>query len=102
MHDMHQSRCPILNWNDTCRAVIEAKPAYDGRNVLISNFSTADLVKEVTIMSSDKVKLAYHGGVPVIDFANGHTGGSQEEKQKISSQLASVCKSVGFFSSSII
>ncbi|KAL8881562.1 MAG: hypothetical protein Q9192_007772 [Flavoplaca navasiana] len=47
-------------------------------------------------MSSDNVKLAYHSGVPVIDFAKWHTGGSQEGKQKISSQLASACKSVGF------
>ncbi|KAI4271876.1 MAG: hypothetical protein LQ337_005693 [Flavoplaca oasis] len=47
-------------------------------------------------MSSDNVRLAYHGGVPVIDFAKWHTGGSQEEKQTISSQLASACQKVGF------
>ena len=46
-------------------------------------------------MSADK-KLAYLGDVPIVDFATWRAGGSREEKQKISSQLASACQTVGF------
>ncbi|KAL8670378.1 MAG: hypothetical protein Q9168_005083 [Polycauliona sp. 1 TL-2023] len=47
-------------------------------------------------MSFNVKDLPYHSGVPVIDFARWHTGGSREEKQEISSQLASACQTVGF------
>ncbi|KAL8917798.1 MAG: hypothetical protein Q9172_005687 [Xanthocarpia lactea] len=39
---------------------------------------------------------AYHGGVPIVDFAKWHVGSSPEEKQKIAGQLVSACQRVGF------
>lgn len=37
-----------------------------------------------------------HFGVPVVDFAKWHTSSACSEKQKIASQLADACKTVGF------
>ncbi|KAL8992767.1 MAG: hypothetical protein Q9169_006861 [Polycauliona sp. 2 TL-2023] len=47
-------------------------------------------------MSSTEGEFPVRGGVPIIDFAKWHAGGSREERQKISSQLASACQTVGF------
>ncbi|KAL8858350.1 MAG: hypothetical protein Q9178_005031 [Gyalolechia marmorata] len=47
-------------------------------------------------MSPPDADFAYHGGVPIVDFAKWHVGSSPEEKQKIADQLVRACQSVGF------